>query len=41
MMIIAEVIGSVWATRKVESVMNLKMLLVRPLNAGQKPTGEL
>lgn len=41
MMIIAEVVGSVWATRKVESVMNLKMLLVRPLDANEKPTGEL
>jgi ethanolamine utilization protein EutN len=41
MMIIAKVVGSVWATRKVESVMNLKMLLVRPLDANEKPTGEL
>jgi ethanolamine utilization protein EutN len=41
MMRIAEVVGSVWATRKVESVRSLKMLLVRPLDAGLKPTAEM
>jgi len=38
---IGEVVGNVWATRKVESVRSLKMLLVRPLDAEMKPTGEL
>lgn len=38
---IAEVVGSVWATRKVNSVMSLKMLLVRPLGTDLKPTGDL
>jgi ethanolamine utilization protein EutN len=41
MMKIAEVVGSVWATRKVESVRSLKMLLVRLLDADLKPTGKL
>lgn len=41
MMKIGEVVGNVWATRKVESVRSLKMLLVRTLDAGLKPTGEL
>ncbi|MGD8719169.1 MAG: EutN/CcmL family microcompartment protein [Candidatus Zixiibacteriota bacterium] len=41
MMRIAEVVGNVWATRKVESVRSLKMLLVRPLNADLKPTDEM
>ena len=38
---IAEVVGSVWATRKVESVRSLKMLLVRPLDAELKPTAQM
>jgi len=38
---IAEVIGSVWATRKVDSVRALKFLLVRPLDAALKPVPEL
>ncbi|HUV85643.1 MAG TPA: EutN/CcmL family microcompartment protein [bacterium] len=41
MMRIAEVVGSVWATRKVESVRALKMLLVRPLDGDLKRTTEL
>jgi ethanolamine utilization protein EutN len=41
MMRIAEVVGSVWATRKVESVRSLKMLLVRLLDADLKPAGKL
>jgi ethanolamine utilization protein EutN len=41
MMRIAEVVGSVWATRKVESTSSLKMLLVQLLDAGLKPTGKL
>ncbi len=41
MMRIAEVVGSVWATRKVESVRSLKMLLVRPLDAELKPTAQM
>jgi ethanolamine utilization protein EutN len=41
MMRIAEVVGSVWATRKVESVRALKMLLVRPLDGDLKRTAEL
>jgi len=41
MMRIAEVIGSVWATRKAESVRSLKMLLVRPLDEDLKPSGKL
>jgi len=38
---IAEVVGTVWATRKVESVRALKMLLVRPLDEKMKSTGEM
>ncbi len=41
MMKIAEVVGTVWATRKVESVRALKMLLVRPLDEKMKSTGEM
>jgi ethanolamine utilization protein EutN len=41
MMKIGEVVGNVWATRKVESVRSLKMLLVRVLDAELKATGEL
>ena len=41
MMIIAEVVGTVWATRKAPSVSGLKLLLVRPLNAELKPAAEL
>ncbi|UCH79574.1 MAG: EutN/CcmL family microcompartment protein [Candidatus Coatesbacteria bacterium] len=38
---IGEVVGNVWATRKVESVRSLKMLLVRVLDAELNATGEL
>lgn len=41
MMIIADVVGTVWATRKAPSVSGLKLLLVRPLVEGLKPGGEL
>ena len=41
MMRIAEVVGSVWATRKAESVRALKMLLVRPLDGELKRTAEM
>jgi len=41
MMRIAEVVGCVWATRKVESVRALKFLLARPLDDNLKPTGRL
>lgn len=41
MMHIGEVVGSVWATRKAESVRALKMLLVRPLDGDLKRTAEL
>lgn len=41
MMKIGEVVGNVWATRKVESVRSLKMLLVRVLDAELNATGEL
>lgn len=41
MMHIAEVVGSVWATRKAESVRALKMLLVRPLDGDLKRTAEM
>ena len=41
MMKLAEVVGSIWATRKVESVRALKMLLIKPLDENLKATGEL
>jgi ethanolamine utilization protein EutN len=41
MMRLAEVVGNVWATRKVESVRSLKMMLVRLLDSDLKPAGEL
>jgi ethanolamine utilization protein EutN len=40
-MIIARVIGNVWATRKEESLRGLKFLVVQPLVMKYKETGEV
>ncbi len=37
---LARVFGSVVATRKVESINNLKILLIQPLNHQLKPAGD-
>lgn len=37
---LARVIGSVVATKKVDSIQNLKILMIQPLNHLLKPTGE-
>ena len=39
-MFVAKVIGNVWATRKHEGLKNATMLLVKPLDAEGKFTGE-
>lgn len=40
-MLIARVIGKIWATRKEESLTGLKLLIVQPLNIldGDRPDG--
>lgn len=40
-MLIAKVIGKVWATRKEESLTGLKLLIVQPINIlnGDRPEG--
>lgn len=39
-MLLGEVIGSVWATRKHESIKGYKILLVQPLNSDKKKLGD-
>jgi ethanolamine utilization protein EutN len=39
-MLLGKVIGTIWATRKYETLKNYKMQFVQPLNAEQKKTGE-
>jgi ethanolamine utilization protein EutN len=39
-MLIAKVIGNVWATRKHPGLKNATLLLVKPLDADGKPAGE-
>lgn len=37
---LGKVIGTIWATRKYESVNGYKMQFVQPMNANLKPLGE-
>ena len=39
-MLLGEVIGSVWATRKYESIKGYKILLVQPLNSDKEKLGD-
>lgn len=39
-MVLGQVIGSVWATRKNESIKGYKMLLVQPLNSEKEKLGD-
>ena len=39
-MLLGKVIGTIWATRKYETLKNYKMQFVQPLNAEHKNTGE-
>jgi len=38
--LLGKVIGSVWATRKYESIKGYKILLVQPLNSDNKKLGD-
>ncbi len=40
-MLLAKVIGNVWATRKDERLTGLKLLVVQPVNADEKPSGQV
>ena len=39
-MLLGKVIGTIWATRKYETLKNYKMQFVQPLNAQYKKTGK-
>lgn len=39
-MLLGKVIGSVWATRKYESIKGYKILLVQPLNSDNEKLGD-
>ena len=39
-MLLGKVIGSVWATRKYESIKGYKILLVQPLNSDREKLGD-
>ncbi len=39
-MFFAEVIGTVWATRKDENTRNFKLQFIQPLSASRQPVGE-
>ena len=39
-MLLGKVIGSVWATRKYESIKGYKILLVQPLNSDNEELGD-
>ncbi|MFZ5826551.1 MAG: EutN/CcmL family microcompartment protein [Bacillota bacterium] len=39
-MLLAKVVGNVWATRKDEQLKGLKLLVVQPVNADGEPYGE-
>ncbi|KAF0150880.1 MAG: ethanolamine utilization protein EutN/carboxysome structural protein Ccml [Ignavibacteria bacterium] len=39
-MYLGQVIGSIWATKKYESVTGYKMLFVQPINSSLEKTGE-
>ncbi|QQS34952.1 MAG: EutN/CcmL family microcompartment protein [Ignavibacteriales bacterium] len=39
-MFLGKVIGTVWATRKYETLENFKFLIVQPLNSEKKNNGE-
>jgi len=37
---LGKVIGNVWATKKYETLKNFKLMIVQPINAEQKATGD-
>lgn len=39
-MFLGKVIGNIWATQKYEALESFKMLLIQPLNADYKKTGD-
>ncbi len=39
-MFFAKVIGTVWATRKDEHLLNFKIQMIQPLNAKREPAGD-
>ena len=39
-MIIAKVVGNIWATRKEESLVGRKLMIVQPTRLGGEPIGE-
>lgn len=39
-MFLGKVIGNVWATKKYETLKNFKLMIVQPINAEQKATGD-
>ncbi len=39
-MLLGKVIGSVWATRKYESIKGYKIMLVQPLNSDEEALGD-
>lgn len=39
-MFLGKVIGNVWATKKYQSLKNMKLMFVQPINAGLENTGE-
>lgn len=38
-MLIAKVVGSVWATQKEKGMENIKLLIVQPINLSKEPVG--
>ena len=40
-MLIAKVVGSVWATQKEKGMENIKLLIVQPINLSKEPVGNL
>ncbi len=40
-MFIGRVVGTVWATKKTESVVNLRWLIVHPYNLNKEPTRDI
>lgn len=39
-MFLGKVIGNVWATKKYETLKSFKLMIVQPINAEQKATGD-
>ena len=39
-MFLGKVIGNIWATKKYESLKNFKLMIVQPINAELKSTGD-